>query len=1334
MTIIYLRKIASFLLIGGLLTVHSDVMASVNITKASGGSGISADKSANATSPDYTTLGDVVITENVVGDFSIGTNVTFSLSSPTGWSFNALAAVSASELPGNDISSAVVTSVTSSLISIQLTISGNTMMDALTISGIEVRANEGGNVPGSGNITKRGTAVISGCVTGAILGLISQSAGAVSTLVITLPGQVFSDTYMSSTSGNAGSPANQLAGASFIITKIRACDQFRNVVRTYFGTKTLTYSGPLNGLTAPSYTRSVSFASGVSSTLLTTTLKKSESAAIAVTDGTISGSTNSAITVNAGAINNFFVELSPGGNIGSQVTGIPFVVRITARDANNNACISGPNAFSGTTVISSTGTLSSGIGTTGAFSSGILSSHSVNISNQGNFVITATRTGGSQAGSSNTFTVNYSTSNLSTLMPSCFNAGDPSFTIVVTGTNFTGTSVVRINGSDRYTTYIDSTILLADVLSVDIASPGSNFISVNTPGTGITSPLMLSSNSNSTANVAICVGSSYMLPDSTTTNSAGTYVSNIPNAAGCDSTIVTTLSVNAIPIRTQNVSICQGSVFILPDSTTQNAPGTYFSNVSSQQGCDSVITTNLSFHAAPIIIATPLQIDCFGNRGSVVLNAFSGLAPYTFGLAPTTNLAAGSYAYSVTDANGCTASTSATIDPAPAQVRLLASPTQIACSGETGSVFLSTTGGTLPYTYNNTPTTNLVAGSYNYQVTDNNGCTSSNSVAIRQAPLALTLLTSGSNTNCGSSNGMVISSASRGTPPYSYSWNTIPATYTNSVSGLPIGIYTVTVTDDNGCTISKTATVGQSDPKTLIISGSTSICAGEATTLCASENFSSYSWSNGGTSSCITVATEGTFTVTVTDTLGCSVTKSVVTKNSPVPVCSITGGTLCPNNSLTLRAPTGFAGYLWSNGIRTSTNTVRSAGTYTVSLRSAAGCTSSCSYTVNTPLKITVSKIDGRCSNEFMGSATVTANNGIAPYTYLWSNGATTANANGLASGSYAIRVTDAGGCFATSTVNIFTNKSLIDYSSQAMTFNNTPVDSGAYIWFNAVANFNYTGNYPVTIRFINQNISSSRFNKNIPNSKLIITNAVSQASTSFTNGEWVTTAPPDLSGNYFVSGYSYAVPSSIPASLIGVRWKGIWASSSSCMTQIRWKWSAAVYTDFSTDHTLIDVNPVDDVTASPYNNNDSAGTPENYTAYCIAGALSTGPLDYTGVNSAFVNRTPCATPDSCNTDPSRLSAEINSKEHSNIFLNAYPNPFHAMTNIEFKRIDKSGHVRIDIFNMFGKKLRNIFDNVIEAGVTYSVSFDSGILPEGIYFCRMVTDHHETGVKLYLKR
>src|SRR5206468_55362 len=116
-----------------------------------------------------------------------------------------------------------------------------------------------------------------------------------------------------------------------------------------------------------------------------------------ITDGSKTANTSPLITVNPGALNNFLVEAAGGGTILTQIAGTPFSIKITARDANNNTV----TGFNGTATITSTGTLSAG-GTTAAFASGVLASHSVTISNTGSFTLTATN---GSSGTSNAFTV-----------------------------------------------------------------------------------------------------------------------------------------------------------------------------------------------------------------------------------------------------------------------------------------------------------------------------------------------------------------------------------------------------------------------------------------------------------------------------------------------------------------------------------------------------------------------------------------------------------------------------------------------------------------------------------------------------------------------------------------------------------------------------------------------------------------------------------------------------------------------------------------------------------------------------------------------------------------
>ena len=110
----------------------------------------------------------------------------------------------------------------------------------------------------------------------------------------------------------------------------------------------------------------------------------------------------------------------------------------------------------------------------------------------------------------------------------------------------------------------------------------------------ITTTLTVIPNSASSASVSICQGSSHTLPDGSTQNSTGVYVSHIPNAAGCDSTITTTLTVIPNTSSSASVSICQGSSHTLPDGSTQNSTGVYVSHIPNAAGCDSTITTTLT--------------------------------------------------------------------------------------------------------------------------------------------------------------------------------------------------------------------------------------------------------------------------------------------------------------------------------------------------------------------------------------------------------------------------------------------------------------------------------------------------------------------------------------------------------------------------------------------------------------------------------------------------------------------------------------------------------------------------------------------------------------------
>jgi hypothetical protein len=161
-------------------------------------------------------------------------------------------------------------------------------------------------------------------------------------LVITLPGQSFTDASTLAGSGNSGTVTSQTAGSQFTISALRATDQFFNVVTAYTGAKTLSYSGP--GGSSSTYTTSVTFASGVSSTTLNTTLTRAQTTSITVTDGGQYGYASSTVTVNANSFTKMQI-LVPGetadagsasgksGTPNAQVAGSGFTVTVNAVDA-----------------------------------------------------------------------------------------------------------------------------------------------------------------------------------------------------------------------------------------------------------------------------------------------------------------------------------------------------------------------------------------------------------------------------------------------------------------------------------------------------------------------------------------------------------------------------------------------------------------------------------------------------------------------------------------------------------------------------------------------------------------------------------------------------------------------------------------------------------------------------------------------------------------------------------------------------------------------------------------------------------------------------------------
>lgn len=361
----------------------------------------------------------------------------------------------------------------------------------------------------------------------------------------------------------------------------------------------------------------------------------------------------------------------------------------------------------------------------------------------------------------------------------------------------------------------------------------------------------------------------------------------------------------------------------------------------------------------------------------------------------------------------------------------------VQCYGDnSGSAFLSVSGGITPYTYSWAPSggsassaSNLAPGTYTVTVTDNIVCSTTHQVVINGPTVALTATPSTTSVSCfGGSNGTASVTPVGGTTGYTYAWSTGAATQT--ISGSTAGTYSVTVTDGNGCelevdniVIGQPAAILNGTPSTTPVS-----CFGGSNgTATIAPNGGTpgytYEWSNGGTTASITGVQAGTYSVTITDANSCQKLISDIVVGGPaaaldgtpsITAVSCNGGS---NGTATITPIGGTANYTydWSTGATSQTITGLQAGTYSVTITDANSCQKLISnILVSQPTVLTANptQTNVSCFNGANGTATVTPTGGAGGYTYLWAHsGSTNASVTGLTAGTYSVKITDANAC-----------------------------------------------------------------------------------------------------------------------------------------------------------------------------------------------------------------------------------------------------------------------------------------------------------------------------------
>lgn len=491
--------------------------------------------------------------------------------------------------------------------------------------------------------------------------------------------------------------------------------------------------------------------------------------------------------------------------------------------------------------------------------------------------------------------------------------------------------------------------------------------------------------------------------------------------------------------------------------------GNYTLTLRDSRNCQVVRNATIVQPASVLQASVSVtNVSCSGNfDGAVDLSVWGGTPPYTYNWNSGTfltqdleNLPAGNYSVLITDERGCTLTQNAVvIQPPP--INSSFTKTDVRCfGGSDGTINLTVSGGTPPYTYRWADTdftlsystanvTGLKAENYSVTITDSRNCTATRSINIAQPLLPLTATVVKNNVNCfGGSDGSILVTANGGTAPYTFLWST--GANTSTINNLTIGNYTFTITDNNQCTYSETIQITQPlAPLSVTFDIKNVSCFlgsdGEVkANVSGGTTPYNYDW-NSGTFFTETISniSAGNYNVLITDLNGCTLTDGViVTQPTQVIVTNAVTDVDCYGNAtgeidLTVTGGVSPYSFTWRSSrflLSVTTEDVANllADRYYYTVTDFNGCVVTDSADVNQPDSIIVTMVvaDVLCFGGSDGSITVTVTGGVTPYRFQWRNsqGAipdTTQNITNKPAETYTILVTDDNLCTATNTAII---------------------------------------------------------------------------------------------------------------------------------------------------------------------------------------------------------------------------------------------------------------------------------------------------------------------------